>query len=625
MKNYEYLIKYKIGVFMSIILLLLGRHAYAIAMAGKEGILAGGNIGGMLDPVVANIIISGNMPANNTLGGPLIAPPGLVALPLMNGPAASVTGADLIGGMYNIIPGITGGQVMPPVISPVMGQSALSLYGGMPLIANMLVSGIICPSSINPLMMGPDPTNPLIIWPGPMCPFSMVSDLMHPFIMFPCPVSPFMLSPCPMNSMINMSPCPICLFMPGPTPMNNMIIPGLMSYFGINPYNIAALIEYLSGIRINDDPEENKPDHIEEPGETETEDCRSRTIYKDVKKGNITFLEVSDGCTGMIYHGYPSGIWLPAALGASSQPITDYSWWYGCSATCAGMMMAYYDRYPYYVDGNIYDLIPGGVAEYESFLNPDPWYLADVFSNELVKLCNNAIASKKHALDFWANPTNPSASFQSTGDPLASIRNGNPAGFDCLADFMGTSQDNLSGSRGNPDGITWFWFPSDGSILSSDPVSWPSWYDYNYSGMYGLVEWARYCQTISGQSMNAYAYNQYIEGYTPPNGPAPGTGFSFYDYQNEIDKGRPVMFLLVDWTRNAGHSVLGVGYGYNSDTGQGEVYIHDTWTMNNPADPKKIPWINSAFSYSVTISGTLYTFSFELMGVTIFHPNKPLI
>jgi hypothetical protein len=140
--------------------------------------------------------------------------------------------------------------------------------------------------------------------------------------------------------------------------------------------------------------------------------------------------------------------------------------------------------------------------------------------------------------------------------------------------------------------------------------------------MYGLVEWALYCQGISGQSLNAYAYNQYIEGYTPPNGLAPETGFSFYDYQNEISNGRPVMFLLVDWAKNAGHSVLGVGYGYDSVTGQGEVYIHDTWGISNPADPKKIPWTSGAFSYSVTVSGTLYTFNFELMGVTIFHPNK---
>ena len=124
--------------------------------------------------------------------------------------------------------------------------------------------------------------------------------------------------------------------------------------------------------------------------------------------------------------------------------------------------------------------------------------LADPFSDELVRLCNSAIASKKHALDFWTIPTDPSTSFGQTGDPLASIRNGDAAGFDCLADFMGTSQNNLSGTRGNPDGITWFWFSSDGSELSSDSVSWPGWFDSNYSGMYGLVEWARYCQTITG-------------------------------------------------------------------------------------------------------------------------------
>ncbi len=57
-------------------------------------------------------------------------------------------------------------------------------------------------------------------------------------------------------------------------------------------------------------------------------------------------------------------------------------------------------------------------------------------------------------------------------------------------------------------------------------------------------------------------YSQYILGYSSNI-----RGFTFEDYKQEIDAGRPVMIQV------AGHSM--VGYGYN-DTGT-LVYLHDTW------------------------------------------------
>lgn len=602
MNNFEYLINYKIGILMSILLFLLGSHADAFPMGGKETISVGGNIGGMFNPPGATILINGNMPSINAIGGPFIAPLGFETVPGMNSPAASISGTDLIGAMNNIIIGTTGGQVMLPGIFPAMGQIPLSLFE-MHIFTNTMISGIIGPYALDSLMMGPNPTNPLIMWSGPMCPLSMGPNLMGPLIMCPGPIYPFMIRPDPMNIMV----------MPGP--MNSLKIkpyPIKETALGFFPPNFTTISKINP---FKDPPSTSKT----EPKIRQTEDCISQTIFKTEKKGNITFLEVHDGCTGKIYHGYPAGAWLPGVLTTSPHPVVDYRWWYGCSPTCAGMMMAYYDKNPYNLNGIVYDLIPGGFAEDESFLNPDPWYSANPFLNELVKLCNMVIASKEHALDFWTNPDDPSAGFRLNEDPLASIRAGDPAGFNCLADFMGASQNNLSGTRGNPDGITWFWFSSDGSILSSDSESWPGWYDFNYSGMHGLVEWARYCQIISGQSMNAYAYNQYIEGYTPPSGPAPAAGFSFSDYQLEIDCGRPVMFLLMDWDLDAAHSVLGVGYGYDP-ANQRLVYINDTWSLNDPADPKTIPWANGSYLYTVVVSGTLHTFNFEIMGVTTFRP-----
>jgi hypothetical protein len=55
-----------------------------------------------------------------------------------------------------------------------------------------------------------------------------------------------------------------------------------------------------------------------------------------------------------------------------------------------------------------------------------------------------------------------------------------------------------------------------------------------------------------------------IENYTQTTGPG---GFTFADYQAEINAGRPVMLHVV------GHTMVGVGYEAATQT----VYLHDTW------------------------------------------------
>ena len=57
-------------------------------------------------------------------------------------------------------------------------------------------------------------------------------------------------------------------------------------------------------------------------------------------------------------------------------------------------------------------------------------------------------------------------------------------------------------------------------------------------------------------------YSQYIMGH---NGNT--QGFTFEDYKQEIDAGRPVMIQV------SGHSML--GYGYNDS--ETLVYLRDTW------------------------------------------------
>jgi len=225
----------------------------------------------------------------------------------------------------------------------------------------------------------------------------------------------------------------------------------------------------------------------------------------------------------------------------------DYAWWYGCSPTSAGMMMGYYDRNGY--AGSTYDnLVPGGVAELSTF-GAGPY------------IANDAIASSGHVSDFYVaygnigNDPNPN-----TTRP-----------FDCLADFMGTSQD-LDLTPPNPmnvDGGTTFWYYTNGAQF----------HDYDavahsvsgLDGMYGMgeyVSYAGYGTTTEG------LYTQLTDNDFFSYGGS-FSGFTFTDYQNEIDAGRVVM-LHVD-----GHSMFGYGYGDGNT-----VNLFDTWTSG----PHSMTW-----------------------------------
>ena len=224
---------------------------------------------------------------------------------------------------------------------------------------------------------------------------------------------------------------------------------------------------------------------------------------------------------------------LALGLGSTSEggilPDTaSYDWWYGCSPTSAGMLMGYYDRNGY--AGLSYsNLVPGGVAEASTFPStPGTWsYLAQY-----------AIASPGHVADFY------SAGYLGSGDDAYAGRS-----FDCLADFMGTSQDSI----GNVNGSTTFYYYVDGARTYASDL-----YGYGLGdddGMCGVGEYVEYC----GYSV-VESYTQYADslGLT--------YGFTFEDYMAEIDAGRGVLIHV------EGHTMLGVGYGDNN-----LVYLYDTW------------------------------------------------
>jgi hypothetical protein len=229
-------------------------------------------------------------------------------------------------------------------------------------------------------------------------------------------------------------------------------------------------------------------------------------------------------------------------------PAPDYDWWYGCSPTAAGMMMGYYDIGGY--QGLSYPkLVPGGTAEASTF--PPGTYIAQ-----------DAIASSEHISDYYVAYPNIG------NDPCNGDLTACHGGGNCLADFMGTSQDMywLSGCDDiipapvNADGATTFWNFTGGSKLHAEHMQALGPCHYETSGMYGIGEYVKH----AGYSYVSL-YNQYI--YPNPLYPGNTDGFTFDDFKNEIDAGRPALLCTES------HSMLAYGY-----SGSGTVYVHDTWS-----------------------------------------------
>jgi hypothetical protein len=216
-----------------------------------------------------------------------------------------------------------------------------------------------------------------------------------------------------------------------------------------------------------------------------------------------------------------------------------YTWWYGCSATSAGMMMGYYDRNGY--SGLQYpNLIAGGVA-----------------STTIGVKEKAAIASSRHISDYY------SGGYNGSGDDVSGAPTGS---LNCLADFMGTNQD----AYGNANGGTTFYFYTDGSpITVADLYSYGSTY-YNADGMYGMYEYVKnYCgYDLGAASACTSTYSQYIYGYDGNT-----LGFTWAQYVAEVNAGRPVLIQV------EGHTML--GYGYNDSSGQQSIVLYDTWDTSS--------------------------------------------
>jgi hypothetical protein len=127
---------------------------------------------------------------------------------------------------------------------------------------------------------------------------------------------------------------------------------------------------------------------------------------------------------------------------------------------------------------------------------------------------------------------------------------------DCIADFMGTSQWKYPPppkSTSLNDGYTYFY-----ADLSGAPA-----YDYRAGALRDGCHGMRLFVESRGYRV-LRNFSQLIKDSILNNH---DEGFTFADFQAEIDAGRPVIIHL--W----GHTMLGYGY----DTSTNTIYIRDTW------------------------------------------------
>ena len=232
----------------------------------------------------------------------------------------------------------------------------------------------------------------------------------------------------------------------------------------------------------------------------------------------------------------------------------NYDWWYGCSPTSAGMLMGYYDRKFLVGGGTYYNLVPGGYAETNSYGGGGGLDFNGDTSPDLN--CNQAIASAGHIADYYIAGTGAS--------------NDDQAPFhanDCLADFMGTSQDAGSNSNGS----TSFWYRTDGQkTYPSNIVGWGVAGD---DGMYGLADYVDY------RGYGTATPGTTDKFFTQLTDNESAAGFTFAEYMAEIDAGRPVMVHI------SGHTMCGYGY----DAALNRVYVYDTWNPNGQ-NPGYMAW-----------------------------------
>lgn len=259
-----------------------------------------------------------------------------------------------------------------------------------------------------------------------------------------------------------------------------------------------------------------------------------------------TFVENGQTIDEVIIDGHPPDNFRAPAVVVPQTDATSgivtlanvpaFDWCYGCSATSSAMMMGYYDNNGY---PNMYaGPANGGVCP----LTNTVWGYGQC-PLSATKQGLDGRNLRGHVDDYWKATNNCDPDPYIAG-PWTEHTQG-----DCLGDYMGTNQSKYS----NCDGATTFYYDTSGGALYDYTGAEPARRD----GCHGLKLFAQ----SRGYTVSAN-YSQYIYGY---NGNT--TGFTYANYQSEINAGRPVL-IQVD-----NHTMLGYGYDSSSQT----IYVHDTW------------------------------------------------
>ena len=236
---------------------------------------------------------------------------------------------------------------------------------------------------------------------------------------------------------------------------------------------------------------------------------------------------------------------LKSASSMALPKVPAFDWSFGCSATAAAMIAGYYDNngYPDIYTGPT----NGGVMPMDN----SSWGTMVDSGGDTRSICPlsatmqgvDGRTTRGHVDDYWDT-------YGHEGPDPYIINEWQEHDYEgCTADFMKTNQSKYK----NSDATTIFYYNTNGSptTLSSD--------EYPSDGLAGLKDFFE----SRGYTVESY-YSQYINGYDGNT-----VGFTFAQYQQEIDAGRPVLIHV------EGHTMVGTGYDDNN-----LVYLHDTWDYN---------------------------------------------
>jgi hypothetical protein len=260
--------------------------------------------------------------------------------------------------------------------------------------------------------------------------------------------------------------------------------------------------------------------------------------------------------------------------------VPSYTWCYGCTATSAAIMAAYYDNFgsPTIYTGPA----NGGVAPQTNTV----WQTASQPDTDQCPLAasKNGVdgrSTRGHGDDYWTGYLDEAT------DPYygAWAEHNHEVGQRAAADFMGTNQWY---NWENADGSTSIWSSAGGVYdYTGAEGSTPA----NRDGIHGVrLFYEAIPRTIVGTDTTFITvdknFTRTITGYDDPDddpdmGPATG-GYEFSMYKESIDAGRPV-FIQVE-----GHSMIGLGY--DDSTTPPTLYLRDTWDTQTSPTAHSMRW-----------------------------------